>query len=63
MYVRYDSLVTCATCHACAMVAFDVVQRMVVPSLMHYVRNNITDIDDKIIRRAVDNGENDSRTD
>ncbi len=44
--------------HARSMIAFDVVQRWLKASGYHvdYVRN-ITDIDDKIIRRALDNGE------
>ena len=48
----------CHLGHARSMVAFDVVQRWLRASGMRvtYVRN-ITDIDDKIIRRAVDNGE------
>jgi cysteinyl-tRNA synthetase len=48
----------CHLGHARAMVAFDVVQRWLRVSglTVTYVRN-ITDIDDKIIRRAVDNGE------
>ena len=48
----------CHLGHARAMVAFDVVQRWLRVSGLNvtYVRN-ITDIDDKIIRRAVDNGE------
>ena len=48
----------CHLGHARAMVAFDVVQRWLKASGLRvtYVRN-ITDIDDKIIRRALDNGE------
>lgn len=48
----------CHLGHARSMVAFDVVQRWLKASgyRVTYVRN-ITDIDDKIIRRAVDNGE------
>ena len=48
----------CHIGHARSMVAFDVVQRWLRTSGLEvtYVRN-ITDIDDKIIRRAVDNGE------
>ena len=48
----------CHLGHARSMVAFDVVQRWLKASGLRvsYVRN-ITDIDDKIIRRAVDNGE------
>jgi len=48
----------CHLGHARSMVAFDVVQRWLRASGMQvtYVRN-ITDIDDKIIRRAVENGE------
>jgi cysteinyl-tRNA synthetase len=48
----------CHLGHARAMVAFDVVQRWLRVSGLEvtYVRN-ITDIDDKIIRRAVENGE------
>ena len=48
----------CHLGHARSMVAFDVVQRWLVASgyRVTYVRN-ITDIDDKIIRRALDNGE------
>jgi cysteinyl-tRNA synthetase len=48
----------CHAGHARSMVAFDVVQRWLRASgySLRYVRN-ITDIDDKIIRRAVDNGE------
>ena len=48
----------CHLGHARAMVAFDVVQRWLRVSGLDvtYVRN-ITDIDDKIIRRAVENGE------
>ncbi|MFZ9543923.1 MAG: cysteine--tRNA ligase [Hylemonella sp.] len=48
----------CHLGHARAMVAFDVVQRWLKTSgyRLTYVRN-ITDIDDKIIRRALDNGE------
>ena len=48
----------CHLGHARAMVAFDVVQRWLKVSgyRVTYVRN-ITDIDDKIIRRAVENGE------
>lgn len=48
----------CHLGHARAMVAFDVVQRWLKVSGMQvtYVRN-VTDIDDKIIRRALENGE------
>ncbi|OUM00344.1 cysteine--tRNA ligase [Variovorax sp. JS1663] len=48
----------CHLGHARSMVAFDVVQRWLKASgfEVEYVRN-ITDIDDKIIRRAVENGE------
>ncbi|MET0310635.1 MAG: cysteine--tRNA ligase [Burkholderiaceae bacterium] len=48
----------CHIGHARSMVAFDVVQRWLRTSGLDvtYVRN-ITDIDDKIIRRAVENGE------
>ena len=48
----------CHLGHARSMVAFDVVQRWLKSSGLRvsYVRN-ITDIDDKIIRRAVENGE------
>ena len=48
----------CHLGHARSMVAFDVVQRWLRTSGLRvtYVRN-ITDIDDKIIRRAVENGE------
>jgi cysteinyl-tRNA synthetase len=48
----------CHLGHARAMVAFDVVQRWLKVSgfKVIYVRN-VTDIDDKIIRRAVENGE------
>ncbi|MHB8950552.1 MAG: cysteine--tRNA ligase [Rhodoferax sp.] len=48
----------CHLGHARAMVAFDVVQRWLKASGLRvtYVRN-ITDIDDKIIKRAVENGE------
>ncbi len=48
----------CHLGHARSMVAFDVVQRWLKVSgfVVEYVRN-ITDIDDKIIRRAVENGE------
>ncbi len=48
----------CHLGHARSMVAFDVVQRWLKASGLRvsYVRN-ITDIDDKIIRRAVENGE------
>lgn len=48
----------CHLGHARSMVAFDVVQRWFKASgyRVTYVRN-ITDIDDKIIRRAVENGE------
>ena len=48
----------CHLGHARAMVAFDVVQRWLKVSGLKvaYVRN-VTDIDDKIIRRAVENGE------
>ena len=48
----------CHVGHARVLVVFDVVQRWLRASGLHvtYVRN-ITDIDDKIIRRAVENGE------
>ncbi|MEJ8809954.1 cysteine--tRNA ligase [Variovorax ureilyticus] len=48
----------CHLGHARSMIAFDVVQRWLKASglAVDYVRN-ITDIDDKIIRRAVENGE------
>ena len=48
----------CHLGHARAMVAFDVVQRWLKASgyQVNYVRN-VTDIDDKIIKRAVENGE------
>jgi len=48
----------CHLGHARSMIAFDVVQRWLRASgyAVTYVRN-ITDIDDKIIRRAVENGE------
>ena len=48
----------CHIGHARANVAFDVVQRWLRASGLRvtFVRN-ITDIEDKIIRRAVDNGE------
>jgi len=48
----------CHLGHARSMIAFDIVQRWLRASglAVTYVRN-ITDIDDKIIRRAVDNGE------
>jgi len=48
----------CHLGHARSMIAFDVVQRWLKASDLEvtYVRN-ITDIDDKIIRRAVENGE------
>ena len=48
----------CHLGHARAMVAFDVVQRWLRESGLRvtYVRN-VTDIDDKIIRRALENGE------
>jgi cysteinyl-tRNA synthetase len=48
----------CHLGHARSMVAFDVVQRWLKASgyQVTYVRN-ITDIDDKIIKRALDNGE------
>lgn len=48
----------CHLGHARAMVAFDVVQRWLKVSGLKvtYVRN-VTDIDDKIIKRAVENGE------
>ncbi len=48
----------CHLGHARAMVAFDVVQRWLKTSGLQvtYVRN-VTDIDDKIIKRAVENGE------
>ena len=48
----------CHLGHARSMLAFDVVQRWFKASgySVNYVRN-VTDIDDKIIKRAVDNGE------
>jgi cysteinyl-tRNA synthetase len=48
----------CHLGHARSMIAFDVVQRWLKASgyLVTYVRN-VTDIDDKIIKRALDNGE------
>ena len=48
----------CHLGHARAMIAFDVVQRWLKASGMRvtYVRN-VTDIDDKIIKRALENGE------
>lgn len=48
----------CHVGHARAMVAFDVVQRWLKTSglMVTYVRN-VTDIDDKIIRRAIENRE------
>jgi len=48
----------CHIGHARSMIAFDVVQRWfkVLGYQVHFVRN-ITDIDDKIIRRSVENGE------
>ncbi|KQU83643.1 cysteine--tRNA ligase [Variovorax sp. Root318D1] len=48
----------CHLGHARSMIAFDLVQRWLKASghVVTYVRN-ITDIDDKIIRRAVENGE------
>ncbi len=48
----------CHLGHARAMVAFDVVQRWLKSSgyQVNYVRN-VTDIDDKIIKRALENGE------
>jgi len=48
----------CHLGHARAMVAFDVVQRWLKASELRvtYVRN-VTDIDDKIIKRALENGE------
>ncbi|MFM8864917.1 MAG: cysteine--tRNA ligase, partial [Limnohabitans sp.] len=48
----------CHLGHARSMIAFDVVQRWLTASAYRvtYVRN-ITDIDDKIIQRALDNGE------
>ncbi len=48
----------CHLGHARAMVAFDIVQRWLKSSgyRVTYVRN-VTDIDDKIIKRALDNGE------
>ena len=47
----------CHLGHARSMIAFDIVQRWLRASgfAVEYVRN-ITDIDDKIIRRAVENG-------
>ena len=49
----------CHLGHARSMVAFDVVQRWLKASgyRVTYVRN-VTDIDDKIIKRALENGEN-----
>jgi cysteinyl-tRNA synthetase len=54
----------CHIGHARMMMAFDVVQRWLKASGLRvtYVRN-ITDIDDKIIRRAVENGITDPRAD
>jgi len=51
----YDN---CHLGHARSMLAFDIVQRWLKASGYHvtYVRN-VTDIDDKIIRRALENGE------
>ena len=48
----------CHLGHARSMIAFDVVQRWLKASgyRVNYVRN-ITDVDDKIIKRAVENGE------
>jgi len=48
----------CHLGHACSMIAFDVVQRWLKASGLKvtYVRN-VTDIDDKIIKRALENGE------
>ena len=48
----------CHLGHARSMLAFDVVQRWLKTSgyAVTYVRN-VTDIDDKIIKRAIENGE------
>ena len=48
----------CHLGHARSMISFDIVQRWLKASgyQVNYVRN-ITDIDDKIIRRAVENNE------
>ena len=48
----------CHLGHARSMLAFDVVQRWLKTSgfAVNYVRN-VTDIDDKIIKRAIENGE------
>ena len=48
----------CHLGHARSMLAFDVVQRWLKSSgyVVNYVRN-VTDIDDKIIKRAIENGE------